>query len=356
MITAFAFAVAFTSPQSPPPRFPLLPSSPPPPPPPPLPPQLPPPPSLPVPLPPPAPPAPPPTPSPAGLICDSPATLFPDNNAGYSCIVGGQIASDSNLGASQAGCEGDGGTWTAYNCQTAQDFITASGGAGYQYYNDFKAAFQPKCCSSATPPPPPPSGAICTPPNVLSPNANAGYSCLVDGQPNSDSNAGASQTNCATDGGAWTAYTCQTAQDFLNSVGGPAYEYFDLFHSAYQPKCCESAAPSPPPSPPQLPPQPLPPFVPARPSPTRLKTSGTRSATPRPKTATRASSFRRASALPLAATSSATATCTSRSGAAGRARRSTARRAPSCSTSGAAAASTWRRCTLWTGVMIMEVR
>ncbi|CAK0817602.1 unnamed protein product [Prorocentrum cordatum] len=180
-----------------------------------------------------------PTPSPtpsAPALCALPDVLNPSALAGHTCLVDGvSNGLDSNWGGASTQCSSDGGSWVEYSCQSASDYYAALP-ADHEHLTSFQDAWVPKCCGA--PSPTPSTTKLCALPDVLSPQAVAGYSCLVDGVSNDlDSNWGATGTQCSSAGGSWTAYSCQTVSDYYAAL--PAdYEHLASFQNAWEPKCC----------------------------------------------------------------------------------------------------------------------
>jgi len=73
-------------------------------------------------------------------MCFAPQVLVPSNPGGYACLVNGASVDDSNNGATSAECDSVGGDWTAYDCQTAYDFLQTQTGKANKIHNYL-------CCS-----------------------------------------------------------------------------------------------------------------------------------------------------------------------------------------------------------------
>merc|ERR1712176_643568 len=113
-------------------------------------------------------------------------------NAGFSCVVDGVGMGDSNFGMTPQECGNEGGSWTPYDCQTANSYLEL---ADDNAACALKEAWAPKCCGYQT------CFDMCSTPESFQSSANAGFSCLVDGVGIGDSNFGMTQQECGTEGG-----------------------------------------------------------------------------------------------------------------------------------------------------------
>eukprot|EP00927_Polykrikos_kofoidii_P003226 TRINITY_DN11285_c0_g1_i1.p1 TRINITY_DN11285_c0_g1~~TRINITY_DN11285_c0_g1_i1.p1 ORF type:complete len:804 (+),score=94.16 TRINITY_DN11285_c0_g1_i1:58-2469(+) len=125
--------------------------------------------------------------------------------------------------------------WGAANCKSRRDWGKT--------ITTFECEQQPLGPTPATPrptpaPPSPAAQNFCIGDTILQKADQAGYSCTAGG----DSNIGGTEVQCMSKGGAWRAYTCESADDYWKSQGGDAWQYASFFRGPWSTKCCKAAS------------------------------------------------------------------------------------------------------------------
>lgn len=79
-------------------------------------------------------------------FCDNGRDLVPLNEAGYSCVLGGQSLGDSNLGFTKEECDKNNGDWVNYLCADVQKFWYQVEGEKWEHSDWGKMKWNQACC------------------------------------------------------------------------------------------------------------------------------------------------------------------------------------------------------------------
>lgn len=159
-------------------------------------------------------------------MCPNKKVLRPTEPAGHSCVPN---LGDSNGGFTEDQCKNVLGTWTPYDCGTANSFWLQTEDAALREI--FSGWWVPKCCETKG------QDSMCVPPKVLDGENLAGYSCVKpDGASPGDSNNGDTEDECVNKiGGTWTPYSCDTAELFWLDQNEEMREFYSGWWVS---KCC----------------------------------------------------------------------------------------------------------------------
>lgn len=169
---------------------------------------------------------------PAGMC--STGELFGSQLGGYACTGGDEDGTDSNWGMEEGQCVSGGGTWTAYDCSSAESYWINDAGEGIK--DLLRETWEPKCCYLISDP-----DGLCQGDNLDS-DMIAGYACVGGSAKGQDSNFGGEEDRCVSGGGTWIPYNCASARDYFDVQT----QWLDELRGVWAPKCCSNgSAPTP---------------------------------------------------------------------------------------------------------------